>query len=61
MCVLPSRIEFEEISAQEREFESELTSKLAKLPERERETKKQQMLKFSALRFAGIMAVAGAH
>jgi hypothetical protein len=58
MCILPSRLEFSEIEAQERKFESELKTKLATLPARERETQKQQMLKLSVLRFAGIYGIA---
>lgn len=61
MCILPTREEFDEIAEQERKLEKELTAKLARLPKPEREAKKQEMLRLSVLRFAGIMAVAGSH
>ena len=61
MCIIPSRIEFDELEAQERRFETELETKLASMPEPERKAKMEQMLKFSTLRFAGIMTMIPPH
>jgi hypothetical protein len=61
MCILPSRLEFDELEAREREFEKELAKKLETLPEAEREARKLELLRLNVLRFAGIMAVADAH
>ena len=61
MCIIPSRVEFDELKARERRFETELETELARVPEPERKAKMEQMLKFSTLRFAGIMAMADPH
>jgi hypothetical protein len=61
MCIIPSKFEFDDLEAQEREFEREIETRLLKLPEAERETKKKELLNLSVMRFAGIMATAGAH
>ena len=61
MCVIPSKIEFDEMEAQERKFERELETRLKAVPKAEREAKKRELLRFSTLRFAGVMSMMAPH
>lgn len=64
MCILPSRLEFDEIEARERRFESDFINRVELMTEIEMEEKKKKidkMLRASIMRFAGAMIVADTH
>jgi len=64
VCILPSRIEFDEIEARERLLESKVIDEIesmTKLEEAEKKRRIEEMMKANVLRFAGSMMVGAAH